>query len=216
MKSASDEDVVYLSREDEIANSVTHGAGFLASLAVIGFVGTRTGDAELGLWLNCFAFGFFMAVLYAASTLSHMVQSKQHRHILRAWDQGLIYLFISATYSPFIWQALNGGYLLFMMLAVWGAALFGFVAKVFVGHRVNSISTLTYLFLGWFPAAVLVSKTPAICVRWMIIGGTVYSLGIVFLVNSRRFRYAHAVWHLFVMAGTAAHAWAIYQLVYPS
>jgi hemolysin III len=99
------------------------------------------------------------------------------------------------------------------MSSVWLAAGLGFYSKVVARYRIEAISTLTYVLLGWLPALPLVTRTPTVCVTWMVLGGLSYTLGIVFLISSSRFWYAHALWHLAVMLGSLCHFIAINSLL---
>ena len=172
-----------------------------------------TSRQELGLRVSCVAFCLALAAVYLFSTLSHAVQEPGLRHQLRAWDQGLIYLLIVGTYTPFVWQGTTGAFRIVLLSAIWLAALWGFYAKVFAAHRINAVSTITYLALGWLPAMPLISSTPRICFMWMLLGGLCYTGGVVFLLQSQRVRYSHAVWHIMVILGSACHAYAVYWLI---
>ena len=132
---------------------------------------------------------------------------------MRAWDQGTIYLLIVGTYTPFIWQGSPTGYRTLLLVLVWTAGLAGFYSKVLAKHRINGISTVSYVLLGWLPAIPLFAHTPWICFGWMIGGGLCYSAGIFFLMRSHLFTYAHATWHIMVMLGSACHCYAIYLLL---
>lgn len=205
--------VVYLSRADERANVATHLLGFILSLAAFGGFYRLTNSSELGVRVTCLVFCTSMAIVYLLSTLSHAVSDPRLRHRLRAWDQGTIYLLIVGTYSPFIWQGTEGTPRLLLMCGVWAAAFFGFYSKVIASHRINAISTSTYLALGWLPAMPLIQSTPAICFLWMLLGGVSYSVGILFLRQSRHVRYTHAIWHIWVMLGSLCHCYAIALLL---
>ncbi|MCR9296073.1 MAG: hemolysin III family protein [bacterium] len=206
-------EVVYFSPQDERANVLTHSLGFALSIIAAAYLGFRTRSLEPGFHYCCLSFGFALICVYCLSTLSHAAQRASLRHRLRAWDQGTIYLLIVATYSPFIWQATSGWWRASMLVLVWSAALAGFLAKVIAGHRVNAVTTLGYLALGWLPAIPLIRNTPSICFWWMLAGGICYSLGVIFLKLSHRVRYSHAVWHVLVIAGSACHFWAILLLI---
>lgn len=206
------DDVVYLSDVDERANTLTHALGTgLSLLAAAGFW-EITKDESLGLRISCLVFCLSMFTVYFFSTLSHAVKSPAARNRLRAWDQGTIYLLISGTYCPFVWQGSPAGWRGVLMAAIWIAAAAGFYSKVLAKHRVNSVSTWSYLLLGWLPAIPLVRQTPTVCVWGMIAGGVSYTIGVVFLIGSKRFRFSHAIWHIWVMIGSAWHCWAIYRL----
>jgi len=206
-------EVVYLSKEDEKANTITHGIGVLLSILAVGLFWYLSRNSELGMRLCCLAFTFSMIAVYTFSTLSHAIMAPQLRNRMRAWDQGTIYFLIVGTYSPFVWHATSGTFRIGLLIAIWALAMLGFYSKVFAKHRVNSVATITYLALGWLPAIPLVRNTPGICLFWMIMGGLCYSVGVVFLKNSCRAKYLHATWHVFVMLGTGCHCYSIYRLL---
>ena len=205
--------MVYLNRADEIANAITHGIGFLLSLVAILYFWVITDGQPTGLRIACFAFTLSMSTVYLFSTLSHAVQEPRRRDHMRAWDQGTIYLLIAGTYSPFIWHGSPPGWTIAVFLTVWGAAAYGFFLKVLAAYRVNAVSTVTYVLLGWLPALVLFAGTPIICSIWMVVGGLVYTSGILFLLRSDQVQYSHAVWHVMVILGSTCHCVAIYLLL---
>ncbi len=206
-------EVMYMSRPDEIASIITHLLGFVLSIgAAFAFWGLTVNHPP-GLRMACAVFSLSMITVYLFSTLSHSTVDPNRRHRMRAWDQGTIYLLIAGTYSPFIWQGSSGGARFGLLLAVWFSAILGFYLKVFSSYRVNAVSSLSYILLGWLPALPLLSSTPAICVQWMIVGGVCYTFGIIFWVLSEHVRFSHAIWHIMVMLGTASHCYAILQLL---
>jgi hemolysin III len=205
--------VVYLNRADEIANAITHGIGFLLSLVAMIFFWVITDGQPTGLRMACFVFTLSMSSVYLFSTLSHAVQEPRRRDHMRAWDQGTIYLLIAGTYSPFIWHGSPPGWTSAVFLTVWGAAAYGFFLKVLAAYRVNAVSTVTYVLLGWLPALVLFAGTPIICSIWMVVGGLVYTSGILFLLRSDQVQYSHAVWHVMVILGSTCHCVAIFLLL---
>lgn len=206
-------EMMYLSPPDEIANVLTHGLGIALSVVGSAVLYSFVRGAELGLQLTCLLFGLSMVAVYLFSTLSHAVKEPHARHRMRSWDQGCIYLLISGTYSPFIWVACEPTLRTLMLVAVWLAAAVGFWMKVISTHRITGVSSVFYLLLGWLPAIPLVAGTPALSLRWMLIGGVCYTLGLIFWAISGRVRFTHAVWHLMVMLGTASHYYAIVMLV---
>jgi hemolysin III len=213
LESQTSEDVLYLSAADERANTITHGVGFLLSLAACLYFAGLTSASELGLRVACWLFTISMAVVYLFSTLSHAVMQPSRREALRAWDQGTIYFLIAGTYSPFIWQGSPVGWRTVVFTGVWIAAIAGFVSKVALGHRINAISTATYILLGWIPAMILWKQTPLVCFQWMLFGGICYTGGIFFLKKSQQWRYSHAAWHIAVICGSACHSYAIWHLM---
>lgn len=197
--------------DEERVNTMTHGLGcVLAILGAALIIWRRELD---GLAVACFVYAASLVMLYAASACSHAFQEPELKHRLRSFDQGAIYFLIAGTYTPFIWSGLPPGGRWLLMAAVWSAAVLGFHAKVVRQHRVNAVATRTYVLLGWLPAIALIGTVSGECLAWMLIGGVCYTVGIIFLKLDHRVRFFHAVWHLFVMAGSATHYYAIYRFV---
>lgn len=197
----------------ELANTITHGLGVLLSLAAGWFLWQHTADQALGLRICCLLFAATMTTVYIFSTLSHAVHAPRLRSRMRSWDQGTIYLLIAGTYSPFIWLASPPGWTGIVMSGVWLAAAWGFNLKVVAKYRIEASSTVTYVLLGWIPAVLLFARTPTVCVLWMLAGGVSYTFGILFLIRSHQAWYMHSLWHLAVIAGSACHFIAIWNLV---
>ena len=198
---------------EEIANAVTHGIG--AVLSVVGLVllivrAEQTGDP----WrlLSFTIFGITMVMLYVTSTLYHSLAHTRAREVFKVLDHSLIYVLIAGTYTPFALINLRGpwGWSLFGVL--WGLAIAGILFKlVFAGHF-HRASTVLYLAMGWMgviAAKPLLAEVPTGALGWLLGGGVAYSLGTAFYMR-RSLKYHHAVWHLFVLAGTACHFVAVY------
>jgi hemolysin III len=201
----------------ERLNAITHGAGLalsmLGAIALVSIV-WRHGDA----WriVGCLIYVVSLIGVYAASTLSHGCKTPARKSFFRALDQGFIYLLIVATYTPFSLAYLRSGPWWLLLAAMWIVALVGFVSKLFFSHRVEAVSIWLYLALGWLPiisATALVGVVPAAALWWMLIGGICYTLGTVFLVLDQRVVHFHAVWHVWVIAGSACHFLAILLFV---
>lgn len=197
---------------EEIANSLTHGAGLALSIAglVVMLVAAATrGDA----WVivACAIYGTTLVLLYLASTLYHALARTRARGVLRRLDHAAIYLLIAGTYTPFVLVSLRGpwGWTLFGIS--WGLALFGIVIKAVFGPRWPIVSTLVYLLMGWLvvvAAGPVVTHVPGGAIGWLVAGGLLYSVGVIFFASDR-LRYAHAVWHLFVLGGSVCHYVAV-------
>ncbi len=193
----------------EVANSITHGLGFLLSIVATLFVAFTFTWVDVGMATACGIYGLSLIIVYAVSTLSHAIQHESAKHHLRAWDQGVIYGLIAGTYTPFIWASLDGSSRVLMLTGVWALATLGFCSKVLGYHRINSFSSLSYVLLGWIPGMILVWIVPFEHAMGMVVGGIAYTLGIVFLINDHRQWYFHALWHVAVMSGSACHFYAI-------
>ena len=196
---------------DILANAITHGIG--AALAIAGavyliVVSTR-GSARL--IVSCSVFGATLILVYVCSTLYHSLVRTRARHVLHILDHSAIYLLIAGTYTPFCLVSLRStlGWTIFGI--EWGLAVSGVIFKSFAVDRFEVISTLVYLAQGWvavFAVVPLIHSLGWHGLMWMGAGGVAYTLGIVFFVLDR-LRYFHALWHLFVLAGSVAHYFAI-------
>ena len=201
---------------EEIANAVTHGLGALlsiAGLAVMVVLAALRGNA---LHVVSFAvFGTTLILLYVASTLYHSLTHPPAKKVFRILDHSAIYLLIAGTYTPMTLVALRGrlGWAIFGM--IWGLAVVGIVIKsVFVG-RFHKISVAVYLGMGWlcvFAFKSILNRVPGSSLILLGLGGLCYTVGVVFY-SWRKLPYHHAVWHLFVLAGSALHFFAVLRIL---
>jgi hemolysin III len=202
---------------EELANTITHAAGLVLSVSgalVMTWVVLARGDAWRAT--GCGLYLASLVAVYAMSTMSHLYRTPARKHFFRRLDQGFIYLFIAATYTPFSLAYLRTGPWWLLLGAIWAVALYGFVSKVFFAHRVESVAVWPCVLLGWMPivaAPSLLEMVSTAALMWMLLGGVCYSIGLVFLVNDQRMRHFHAVWHLFVIAGSTCHFLAILLFV---
>jgi hemolysin III len=198
---------------EEIANSVTHGAGFLAALIGVPFLLVAT--AERGAAINIVGaaiFGTSMLLLYFASALYHALPPGRAKRVFVKIDHGAIYLFIAGSYTPFALGALHGAWGWTLFGLVWGLALAGIMLKTFdrLAHPV--LSTGLYLVMGWLALiaiAPLSARVPAAGLALLFGGGIAYTAGVIFFAADSRWRYAHSVWHLFVLMGSTCHFFAV-------
>ncbi len=196
---------------EEIANSISHGVGFLAALAVTPIMiitAIPSGGAAI---VGVSVFGATMMVLYLASTLYHAFPQSRTKRVFKIFDHGAIFLLIAGTYTPFTLGILYGpwGWTLFGI--VWTLAILGVVLKSTAGASSSKLSTALYLAMGWL--AVLAIKPLWLNMSgwglfWLLAGGIMYSAGVFFFVKER-IRYSHFIWHIFVLAGTACHVVAV-------
>ena len=202
---------VYLPLREEIANSITHGFGLL--LAIVGMLWLISISMEQGtVWhiLGCTIYGITLVVLYAASTLYHGFQREKPKKFFRVADHVCIYLLIAGTYTPF--ALVQGGFWGWTILTlVWVFAGVGIFIKIAFSDRLDSMSYLPYVATGWL--AVIAAKPiydsyPMDVILWILAGGVFYSIGIYFVVKDNR-SYFHTVWHLFVLAGSSCHFYAV-------
>lgn len=199
-------------RGEEIAHTATHGLGVL--LSVLGLVAGLIALAKRGDPWSLTAmsvFGASLIVLYTASTLYHAVPSARWKTRLRKLDHASIFLLIAGTYTPFTLVNLRGPWGWSLFGVVWGVALAGVVLKAFFAGRFPVVSTLAYVALGWLvvvAAKPMMEHVPPTGLGWLLAGGLCYTGGVGFYVW-RRLPYHHAVWHVFVLAGSVCHYFAV-------
>jgi hemolysin III len=202
---------------DILANAITHGIG--AAFAVAGAAYLIVASTRGTAWhiVSCSIFASTLVLVYLCSTLYHSLVRTRARHIFHVLDHSSIYLLIAGTYTPFTLISLHGplGWSIFGI--EWALAVAGVVFKSFAVDRFEVASALVYLFQGWL---VVVAARPLLHaigwhgIAWMGAGGLAYTFGIVFFAMDR-LRYFHATWHLFVLAGSVAHYFAILFYVVP-
>jgi hemolysin III len=202
-----------LDHHEEAMNALTHGVGFVLSL--FGAVAMVSAARQLGIdrVIACSVYLTTLVAVYAVSTLSHIVRDPTRKHALRVFDQGVIYLLIAGTYTPLLWTFLSSNQRWAALALVWLAAVTGKYLKLVAQHRVVDFSTQTYLWLGWLPALMLFRFVPRECLAWIVLGGIAYTVGTLFLMRDRQYRYFHAIWHVLVILGSACHFYSIYAFV---
>ena len=207
------------SSSEEIAHSIIHGLGIvlsIAGLAVLVAFAVLRGDA----WVvtGCSVFGATLVLLYVASTLYHSISHIRIKRILQQIDHSAIYLLIAGTYTPFTLINLRGGWGWTLFGLIWGFAVFGIVLTLAAPGRFKRLSLALYLGMGWLIVIAAGPLGRAVApggIRLLVLGGAVYSLGVVFYVW-RRLPYHHAVWHGFVLVGSVLHFFAVLLYAIPS
>ncbi|MFO0948967.1 MAG: hemolysin III family protein [Planctomycetota bacterium] len=211
--------VLQRSNDEELANTITHGIGLALSiigLVVLHQVAPVRGDRWLLLGNS--VYGLTLVCLYAASTLYHALQGERIKRSLRTADQVCIYLLIAGTYTPFILSYLHGAWGTTMMFLVWMLAAAGIIYRVAFATRFPHISALPYILLGWlavFFAKPILESFPLEVLAWIAAGGIFYTAGVYFYAREH-IRFSHAIWHVFVMAGSLCHYLAVLFYVIPS
>lgn len=199
-------------RREEVANALTHGTGLalsLVGLPILILVAARHG--EVRQVIACSIFATTLVLLYAASTAYHAVSGERAKQQLRVVDHVAIYLLIAGTYTPFVFGLLRGVLSWTLLGVVWGLAIFGILYKTLLGFRFPRLSTALYIGMGWLAVVAippLARAMPPAGLAWLIAGGLCYTGGVIFYVHGHR-PYRHAVWHLFVLAGSACHYAAV-------
>jgi len=207
-----------LSRADEAANFATHALGF--GLSIVGTVTLLAAMAQYGDTLQLLGAGVYgvaLIALYGASTLSHSFERPRVRHFFRTADQVCIFLLIAGTFTPISLTYLRAGWWWALFAAVWALAVLGVIAKVFF-TRLHNVAVWAYIGLGWLPVIAIkpiLEIVPSGALLWIVAGGLFYTLGTLFLMRDERVPFFHAIWHLFVMAGSACHYYAVLAYVVP-
>lgn len=201
---------------DEIASALTHGLGAVAALAggaVLITLAAIHGDAwQLGASI---VFGITLLLLYTASTLYHAIQHPVAKGRLKVFDHCAIYLLIAGTYTPFTLIGLRGPWGWGLFAAIWTLAVAGVVFKLFYTGRFKLLSTIIYIAMGWLVIVAikpLLQSLDAWTLGWLLAGGVFYTLG-TFFYHRESIRYSHAIWHLFVIAGSVCHFIAVTEQV---
>jgi hemolysin III len=193
-------------------NAITHLFG--AVLAIIGtfaliLLASRQGDP----WkiVSVSIYGATLVLLYSFSTLYHSLRGRA-KNILRELDHGSIYLLIAGSYTPFCLVTLRGPWGWSLFGVVWGLAVLGILQELWLKNSARVLSVVIYVVMGWVALVALVELVHALGpagFAWLLAGGLFYTIGIVFYVIDKRLTHAHGIWHLFVLAGSAAHYIAI-------
>jgi hemolysin III len=203
---------------EEVANTITHGIGLL--LSVVGFVVLLVLAALRGsAWhiVACSIYGATLICLYTASTLYHAVISPRVKRALRIVDHSAIYLLIAGTYTPFLLVSLRGPWGWSLFGVIWGLALAGVLFKFWFVERFVILSTAVYIAMGWLvviAAKPVITHVPFTALIWLLAGGLAYTGGVIFFA-AKRIPYSHAIWHLFVLAGSICHYFAVLSTVIP-
>jgi hemolysin III len=213
-----DDRLVYYTPQEELANRLTHGLAALASvpaLVVLLTAAARTGDPYRVVTSAVFAGS--LCVFYTISALYHSLRGERARYLFRILDHAGIYLVIAASYTPFTLVSLRAGSGWLLFGVVWALAIGGMVFKSLMTHRLRFLAPVFYLALGWLIVVDidgLLRTVPAGGVAYLAAGGLAYTVGVLFYAIDR-IPYNHAIWHLFVIAGSVCHYLAVLWYVVP-
>lgn len=198
---------------EELANSLSHGAGLVASIAalpvLIAVAAQRGGAPEI---TGASIFGASMVLLYLASTLYHAIPAPRAKRVFQFLDHTAIYLLIAGTYTPFTLGVLRGAWGWTLFGIIWGLAVLGITMKTIRWIHNPILTAAPYVAMGWVAVIAikpLIATLPAWGLFWLFAGGIAYTAGVVFYAIDERVRFSHFVWHLFVISGTACHFVAV-------
>ena len=197
---------------EELANSITHGIGFFIGIVVlvvlIVFSALRKSAWEV---VSCSIYGTTFILLYLSSTLYHSARNPRTRRILKVVDHSAIYLLIAGTYTPYALVPLHGvlGWTIFGV--IWGCAILGIFFKVYFTGRFKVVSLASYLFMGWLCVAAVKPLYHELSTSGFVLfvaGGLCYTVGTIFYAW-KSLKGSHAIWHMFVLAGSLCHFFSI-------
>jgi hemolysin III len=197
---------------EEIANSISHGIGLVLAIVATPFLivtALRYGNAWNTIGVSVFAAS--MVTLYLASTLYHALTHDGAKRVFRMLDHSAIFLLIAGTYTPFTLGVLRGPWGWTLLGLIWTLAAVGLTMKAVLRARYNWVSVILYLVMGWLvviAAPQVLRVMPLSGLAWLVAGGIAYTAGVGFYA-AHRVRYAHFAWHLFVIAGTVCHFFAV-------
>jgi hemolysin III len=198
---------------EEIVNASSHGLGFALAVAsppiLLVFAAPRSSAVDI---VGLSVFSATMMLLYLVSTLYHALPVGRAKVWFNRLDHAAIYVFIAGTYTPFALGVLRGAWGWSLFGVVWGMAALGVVAKLFNRLKHPLWSTGLYVAMGWTALVVivpLVQRMSGVGLAWLVAGGAAYTAGAVVYLLDSRVRFAHGVWHLFVLGGSACHFFAV-------
>lgn len=204
---------------EEILNSVTHGAGALVSIAgLVLLIVFSTLYGQTGHVVSCTIFGITLVLLYTASTLYHSFRRPYIKQIFKIIDHSCIYILIAGTYTPFLLVIVRGALGWTIFATVWLLTVLGILFQIFFIDRFKIISTIAYISMGWliiFAIKPLFQTLPGGGIVWLVSGGLAYTLGTIFY-GWKKLPFNHAIWHLFVLAGSVCHYMAVLFYVIPT
>ncbi len=204
---------------EEIANSVTHGIGAALGIAALVVLVTFAGfDGDAWRIVSFAVYGATLVIAYLASTFYHSFPWPRAKNLLRVFDHASIYLLIAGTYTPFALVHLRGGWGWTIFGLIWGMAAAGVVCKAVALDKFRALPMILYIGMGWLIVIAfkpLVAALPTGGLVWLIAGGLAYTSGLIFY-GLDRMPYNHAIWHLFVLAGSICHFFCLLLYTLPT
>ncbi len=207
------------SKNEEILNVITHGLGFLLSVAALVILVVFASIRGNAWHIVSFSiYGASLATLYLASTLFHMTRKQKLRNKLNIFDHAAIYFLIAGTYTPFLLVTIRGPWGWSLFGIIWGLAIVGIIMKLKYIGKYDILSALIYVIMGWLIIVAIEpmnENLPPAAIWWLLGGGIAYTIGMVFyLLNKIPFN--HAIFHIWVLLGSFAHFFTVFIYVLPS
>ncbi len=201
-------------RSEEISNAVSHGLGIglsIAAVVILVVYASQLGDP----WkiVSFSIYGASLVILYSVSTIYHTIKDGKNKKILQVLDHSSIFILIAGSYTPFVLVNMRGpwGWTLFGL--IWAIAICGIILKLSNKHISEKATVIIYLIMGWLiviPIHKLIETLSLMGTIWLLIGGVSYSLGVIFFFLDRKVKYAHFIFHLFILGGSISHFFGIF------
>ena len=212
-------DTQHYSALEEKTNIISHGCGLILSVIALSLMLVRASQYG-NVWhiVSVSIFGLSLITLYAASTFYHSAKDPKRRARLRVIDHATIYTLIAGTYTPFTLVVLHGSVGWMVFGVTWAMAITGITLKLFFTGRFNVLSTLMYVFMGWiivFAITPLIESLSTEGLFWLFAGGVAYTTGAI-LYSIKKIKFNHAIFHMFVLLGSACHFVSVYFYVLPN
>lgn len=203
---------------EDLVCSIVQVLGLVLAVGGIAVLVTLAGIKGEAWRISSFSiYGASLVIVYLSSTIYHGTQAQGRKAVLKVLDHANIHLLIAGTYTPFMLVSIRGAWGWSIFGVIWGLAVVGYLLKVSFRDRYGSVSAIFYLFMGWLivvAAVPMIDKLPPQALVWMLVGGSIYSLGLIFFLL-QKLRFNHAVWQVFVLSGSSCFYFAILLHVLP-
>lgn len=201
--------------KQEILNTISHGMGIVLGIVGLIFLLVKNNNSSIYSTLSIWTFGLSLIILYTSSTIYHFFVNENWKKKARVLDHMSIFLLIAGTYTPICLITLekSSGWTLFTI--VWTIAALGIIMKIFLTGKVDKLSLLLYLVMGWllvFDIKNIANSMTSQALLFLVLGGVLYTLGTIFYARDKM-PYAHFIWHLFVLGGSASHYTMVYYII---
>ncbi len=202
---------------EEIAHSVSHGAGFTFAVVALVLLIIKSSDVGDGITITSTSiYGGSMILLFLSSTLYHAITHTKAKKVLQIIDHCAIYLLIAGSYTPFLLITIKGTLGLVAFITIWSLAVIGITVKIIYFDRFKKLDPILYLVMGWFAVILIHELYISLPLPGLILmgcGGLFYSVGVLFYLADNKIPFNHFIWHLFVIGGTVCHFIAVYGYV---
>lgn len=206
------------SAEEEHLNAWTHGIAAFSAIIASYFLITQAYSISTQAVIATSAYSFSLVLLFTASTLYHLSHTEKQRLWLKKLDHIAIYYLIAGTYTPFLALFIPTHEAKVLLIALWSIALLGTLFKLIFVHRFQALSLIAYLLMGWLAILVIDDMKTylnPVALKLLVLGGILYSVG-TFFYAAKKYKYTHAIWHIFVLLGAASHFFAVWIMLKPT